>query len=201
VEKYFNPDETYDKAIRNKDVGVLRALLTGIIGSDPTFVTSEFAEAQAYIKDKSIELYGEELILNEDFKKQEDEIDKTVEGEWDEQYFQMNLVWLRDNFNLTDRLPKIKTIGEAVYRNKKTLGKSKVENRTRSAINTKTERKGQLDSKKTQAARPTGGGDYEKRRLSGGVLDWAKNHWLLMVVIAIAIFGLVFLGIKLLGRN
>jgi hypothetical protein len=129
-----------------------------------------------------------------------------VEAEWDEHYFQMNLVWLRDNFNLTNRLPKIKRIGEAVYRNKKTWGKFKVENRKRSLNDTKTERKGQLDSKKTQAARPTGGGDYKKRRLSGGVIDGAKNHWSLKVVIAIAIFGMVFLGmvflgIKLLGRN
>ena len=140
MEKFFNPDETYDKAIRNKDAGVLRALLTGIIGSDPTFVTSEFDEAQAYIRDKSIELNGEELVLNEDFKRQEDEVEKTIEGEWDEHYFQMNLVWLRDNFNLSNRLPKIKRIGEVVYRNKKTLGKSKIESRKSSLSDAKAER-------------------------------------------------------------
>ena len=42
---YFNPNETYKKAILSKDVGALRALLVGIIGSDPTFATTEYEEA------------------------------------------------------------------------------------------------------------------------------------------------------------
>lgn len=189
MEKFFNPDETYDKAIRNKDVGVLRALLTGIIGSDPTFVTSEFDEAQAYIKDKSIELYGEELILNEDFKKQEDEIDKTVEGEWDEQYFQMNLVWLRDNFNLQSRFPKIERIGKVVYKDKLTLGKAKKESG------------GRTNPKKDYAVRTNKNGNYGQSCSAGGIDEWGKDHWLLLVVIVIAIFGLVFLGVKLIGKN
>ena len=65
MEKYFNPEGTYDKAIREKEVGVLRALLTGIVGSDPTFVTTEFEEAVKYIRNRSIDFNGEELILTE----------------------------------------------------------------------------------------------------------------------------------------
>lgn len=183
MKKFFNPDETYDKAIRNKDVGVLRALLTGIIGSDPTFVTSEFDEAQAYIRDRSKELNGEELVLNEDFRRQEDEVEKTTEAEWDERYFQMNLVWLRDNFNLSDRLPKIKKIGEVVYRNKKTLGKSKIENRKRSRSDEKIEREGRAE-KKGQAVRISSGGN-EKSRLSDRVIKWAGNCWIGRIIRAI----------------
>lgn len=126
MDKFFNPDVTYNNAIKNKDIGVLRALLTGIIGSDPTFATTEFDEAKRYIDVQSVEVNGEKLEITEAYKIQEDEVDK---AEWDEKYFQMNLVWLRDNFNLDTRLPKIKEIGQFVYKNKATLGKSKVENR------------------------------------------------------------------------
>lgn len=191
MDKYFNPEKTYDKAIREKEIGVLRALLTGIIGSDPTFVTTEFDEAFDYIKKKSIDFNGEELVLTEEYKKQEDEYEKE-KGEWDEHYFQMNLVWLRDNFCLSKRLPLIKEIGMTVYKNKKTLGKSKEESRRRSLVEDTTDRTGRSDSKKGQTVRPAGGG-YKKNRLSGSFLnrlpDLVKDYWWLVLIAFVVIFA------------
>lgn len=193
MEKFFYPDETYDKAIRSGDVGVLRALLTGIIGSDPTFATTEFDEAVNYIKNKSIELNGAELVLTEEYMEQEDEF-KKEEKEWNEYYFLMNLVWLRDNFNLSKRFPLIKKIGKAVYKNKETFGKFK-------AKRSVPERTGRPKSKKDQAVRTAGGGDIEDVRLFSGILEWAKDHWWFMLIIAIVVILLVVLGVKLAGRN
>lgn len=120
---YFNPSDTFNKAIQNKDVGALRALLVGIIGADPTFVTSEYKEARKYIKEKSVELHGELLRIEEPYKKQEDEYEKAEN--WDENFFQMQLLWLRYNFAPKERLDLIKKVGCEVYENKPTLGKSK----------------------------------------------------------------------------
>jgi hypothetical protein len=47
--KYFIPNDTFDNAIKNKEKGVLKALMIGIIGSDPTFATTEYAEATDYV--------------------------------------------------------------------------------------------------------------------------------------------------------
>lgn len=199
MEKYFNPEETYDKAISEREKGVLRALLTGIIGSDPTFVTTEFDEALEYIKKKSTDYHGEELVLTEEYQKQEDEYEKEAE-EWDERYFQMNLVWLRDNFCLSKRLPLIKEIGRRVYKNQKTLGKSKVESRRR--VVTGSSMNGSLhpDSKKGEAVRTTGGGGDKKSRLSGSILDIIKGYWWVALIVVILI-ALVIVGVKVFGKN
>ena len=121
--KYFNPNETYDNAIKNKDKGVLRALLCGILGSDPTFATTQFEEALKYIKTESDIIHGEELDLEESYSKQSDEyvLDRS---KWNEEYFQMLLLWLRYNFSLNKRLSNIKAVGKEVYKNKPTFGKS-----------------------------------------------------------------------------
>lgn len=199
MEKYFNPDGTYDKAIREKEVGVLRALLTGVIGSDPTFVTTEFDEAVVYIKNRSIEFNGEELVLTEEYQKQEDEYEKTEE-EWDEHYFQMNLVWLRDNFCLAKRLPLIKQVGKTVYKNKKTLGKSKAESRRRTSTDDSAQRQMRTDLKKGEAVRTAGGGGDKKDRLSGSFLDMVKDYWW-VILIAFAVIILFVFGAKILGKN
>ena len=57
--KYFIPNETFDNAIKNEEKGVLKALLIGIIGSDPTFSTTEYDEAAAYVKAKSEKIKSE----------------------------------------------------------------------------------------------------------------------------------------------
>lgn len=121
--KYFNPNETYDNAIKNKDKGALRSLLCGIIGSDPTFATTQFEEALKYIKTESDIIHGEELDLEESYSKQSDEyvLDRS---KWNEEYFQMLLLWLRYNFSLNKRLSNIKAVGKEVYKNKPTFGKS-----------------------------------------------------------------------------
>ncbi len=190
MEKYFNPEGTYDKAIREKEVGVLRALLTGIVGSDPTFVTTEFEEAVKYIRNRSIDFNGEELILTEKYQKQEDEYEK-AEEEWDEHYFQMNLVWLRDNFCLDKRLPLIKRVGKVVYKNKKTLGKSKAESRRRASVDNTLQRQMRSDSKKGKAVRTAGGGSEKKDRLSGSFLDKAKDYWWIILIVFAAVILLV----------
>ena len=187
---FFNPDETYDKAIYNRDVGALKTLLVGIIGSDPTFVTSEFEEAQEYIRNKSMAVNGEEIILGEDYQVQEDEYEKI---EWDERFFQMNLVWLRDNFALSERLPEIKKIGKYVYKDKQTLGKMKVRNRqhsTSSAIHNNSS----VVKRQKESTEMTTKDDYKEKQLSEGGYEWSKNnwHWLLLVVIII-ILALIFI--------
>lgn len=161
---YFNPSDTFNKAIQNKDVGALRALLVGIIGSDPTFVTGEYDEAREYIKAKSDEIHGELLQIEEPYKKQEDEYEK--EDDWDEDFFQMQLLWLRYNFAPKERLDLIKKIGYAVYENKPTLGKSK----RKSVGEQKTE-----PLKKGKVAIATGG-DNKKIRLFSKAW-FAKNCW------------------------
>lgn len=199
MEKYFNPEETYDRAIRGCEKGVLRALLTGIIGSDPTFITTEFDEALEYIKKKSTDYHGEELVLTEEYQKQEDEYEKKAE-EWDERYYQMNLVWLRDNFCLSKRLPLIKEIGKRVYKNKKTLGKSKAESRRRAATENSKNGPVRPDSKKGEAVRTTGGGGDKKSRLSESPLDIIKGYWWIALIVLVLIV-LVIVGVKVFGKN
>ena len=60
--KYFIPNDTFDNAIKNKEKGVLKALLIGIIGSDPTFATTEYAEATDYVKATSEKLNGSFIL-------------------------------------------------------------------------------------------------------------------------------------------
>lgn len=198
MDKFFNPDATYSNAIKNKDIGVLRALLTGIIGSDPTFATTEFDEAKRYIDDQSMAIYGEKLEITEAYKIQEDEVE---EAEWDEKYFQMNLVWLRDNFNLDNRLPKIKKIGQFVYKNKTTLGKSKVENRRQAVVEPISMRERSYVQKKEQTIRATGDGHSNDSRLIDKIVEWIKEHWV-GVAIGVA-FVIVFIGLimKFTGKN
>ena len=119
---YFNASEAYNKAIKERDNVGLKALLVGIIGADPTFATTEFDEALKYIKDKSVEYNGEELVLDEDYKVQEGEYQST---EWDEDYYKMKLVWLQDNFAIKERLLEIEKTGEKVFADKNTFGKLK----------------------------------------------------------------------------
>jgi len=194
VEKYFNPDLTYDEAIKKGEVGVLRALLTGIIGSDPTFATTEFDEACEYIKDKSVALNGKELVITEDYQKQEDEYE-TEERQWDEHYFQMNLLWLRDNFCLTERLNLIKKMGKKVYENKNTLGKSKERSRSQAVEDSCISRNGLPDSKKVQAVRTAGGGGDKNDRLSGNNQEMLKRYWCVALIIFVLAI-LVLIGVK-----
>lgn len=178
---YFNPSDTYQKAILNKDVGALRALLVGIIGSDPTFATTEYKEARKYIKEKSVELNGELLRIEEAYIKQEDEYEKA--GGWDEEYFQMQLLWLRYNFAPKERLALIKEIGCSVYENKPTLGKSK-----KKSVE---EQKAEELTKKGKVVMATGGDNREIRLFSKA---WfAKNCWWMIplaigVIVAICYF-------------
>ena len=62
---YFIPNDTFDNAIRNNEKGVIKALLIGIIGSDPTFATTEYDEATAYVKSKSAVVHGASFNLSE----------------------------------------------------------------------------------------------------------------------------------------
>lgn len=120
MSNYFIPNTTYNNAIEKKEIGVLKALLVGILAGDPTFATTEFEEAKKYIEEKGIK-------LEEDYVKLEGEY-ASEESEWDEKYYQMQLVWLEDNFS-KERMNEIKKIGGIVYRNKDTLGKIKQANK------------------------------------------------------------------------
>lgn len=170
--KYFIPNSTYDDAIKEKKVGVLRALLIGIIGSDPTFSTREFSEAKKYIEEESLKYHGEKLKLTEPYLKQEDEYEKE---EWDEDYYKLQLVWFRDNFAKV-RFDKIKEEGKIVYKDKMTYGKAKLQNRTSSSSQSK------VNSIKKESVVIATGNDEKKERLS--FLGWIKKNWWWILIIA-----------------
>lgn len=168
--KYFTPNDTYDRAIRNKEKGVLRALLIGIIGSDPTFATKEYDEAVAYVKSQSKKLTGVELNLSEPYQLQEDEYAKE-QAEWTEEYYRLLLVWYRDNY-AQERFQTIKTVGKEVYKNKPTLGKSKLQNRTASSVPSR--QTNGTQQKKAPVVRATGNDNGDKRLPFAG---WLKRSW------------------------
>ena len=132
---------------------------------------------------------GEKLEITEAYKIQEDEVE-VGEAERDEKYFQMNLVWLRDNFNLNTRLPKIKEIGKDVYKNKATLGKAKAENREN-----KSERK------KEQTVGATGDGFANDGRLIDIIVEWVKEHWGGVAIGVTFVIVVISLIIKYAGKN
>lgn len=171
--KYFIPNETFDNAIRNKEKGGLKALLIGIIGSDPTFSTTEYDEANAYIKAKSEKINGSVLNLVEPYSKQEDEYIKPQE-KWDEEYYLMLLVWYRNNY-ASERLSNIKAVGKEVYKNKPTLGKSKRYNRLMSEKKTS---QNTVEKKPTVKKAPVvmaTGNDVRTTRLP--IVKWLKANW------------------------
>ncbi|MDD7521676.1 MULTISPECIES: hypothetical protein [unclassified Blautia] len=177
---YFNSNKAYTDAIKSKDVGALRALLVGIIGSDPTFATSEYNEARRYIKETSQAIHGEVLRLDEPYVRQEDEYTKSND-EWNEEFFQMQLLWLRYNFATKERLPIIKEIGESVYKNKPTLGKTKKKNKVEQANK----------EKKEDVVMTTGGGQSKIRLFSK---EWfMKNYlWIIAIVAVVAVALFIF---------
>lgn len=125
MRKYFYPSATYDEAIRSNDKAAIKTLLIGIIGSDPTFETTEYEEASSYIEKKYKEFHGDDLKLTQEYAEQEDEYNTEDINEWTEEYFGLNLVWLRDNFAMNKRLERIKRVGAVAFKNKQTLGKAK----------------------------------------------------------------------------
>jgi hypothetical protein len=128
---YFRPTEAMERAIREKDKDALRALLVGIIGSDPTFATEEFNQARQYIESKGVS-------LKEPYIKQDGEIVTNDKEEWTEEYFGLNLVWLKDNFDLRQRVDRLKKVGSYVYRDTQTMGKMRKEQFEKKAIAVKT---------------------------------------------------------------
>lgn len=178
---FFYPNDTYIKAIENGEKGVLRALLVGIIGSDPTFATSEYVEARKFIKEKSISAIGMEMNLEETYLLQEAEYEKPKE-QWDEAYFGMLLVWLRDNFATAERLPKIKEVGAWVYKDKNTLGKAKIQNKSGISV-------------EEEVKKGIGAGKGRKDYTPFTKAWWIRFGWIIVVAIVcvIALFK-VFLG-------
>ena len=194
--KYFIPNETFDNAIKNGEKGVLKALLIGIIGSDPTFSTTEYDEATAYVNAKSEKVNGSVLNLLEAYCKQEDEYERAQEN-WDEEYYQMLLVWYRDNYAV-ERLSNIKTVGKEVYKNKPTLGKSKRHNRLMAQKQTVQNTNGNIHSPKKAPVVMAAGNDVRKTRLPIG--EWFKQNWKWVADIA-AVIAVVATIICLLSNK
>lgn len=171
---YFIPNDTFDNAIRNNEKGVIKALLIGIIGSDPTFATTEYDEATAYVKSKSAVVHGASFNLSEPLCKKESEYEKSPE-DWDEEYYRMLLVWYRDNY-ADERLSNIKAVGKEVYKNKPTLGKSKRHNRMMSQKQTEN-----YATKKAPVVMATGN-DRRTARLP--ISEWFKQNWKWIAAVA-----------------
>ena len=178
--KYFIPNDTFDNAIKNKEKGVLKALLIGIIGSDPTFATTEYVEATDYVKATSEKLNGSSINLSETFVEQEDEYTKTPDN-WDEEYYRMLLVWYRDNY-ADERLANIKCVGKEVYKNKLTLGKAKRQNRMSPQNETENKISTNAHSPKKAPVVMAAGNDVRKTRLPIG--EWFKQNWKWIAAIA-----------------
>lgn len=123
--KYFEPSKALIEAIRNNDKEAIKTIIVGIIGGDPTFETCEYEEACHYIKNEYRSIHGEEIKLTSPFVLQPGEEKSIDQAKWDEQYFGLCLVWLRDNFCLKERIPHIKEVGRVAYKNIETLGKQK----------------------------------------------------------------------------
>lgn len=178
--KYFTPNNTFDSAIKNNEKGVLKALLIGIIGSDPTFATTEYDEATAYVKRKSNEINGITIELSEPYSEQEGEYTKSKD-KWDEEYYQMLLVWYRDNY-AAERLSNIKAVGKEVYKNKPTLGKSKLRNRMVSQQQPIKNMSGNNSAEKKVSFVMATGNDARKIRLP--IAEWFKQNWKPIVLVA-----------------
>lgn len=120
---YFYISSTWEKLVSEKDYGAMKALLVGIIGSDPTWCTTEFDEAISYLKKNGISISD----LTDSYKLNDGENDTShlSKLEWTEEVYQLLLLNLRYNFNLDKRLPLIKEMGKYVYKNKNTYGKNK----------------------------------------------------------------------------
>jgi len=157
--EFFIPTSSYKEAIERKDTTVLKGLLSSILGSDPTFETSEFSEAMTYIKNESAVSFGAPLELEEEYMIQEGEYTESDPKKFTPEYYALNLVWLQDNFALDRRLPHIKEVGKIAYKDKKTLGKTK---------------RSQKESiKKDYAVPPTTSG--QKKQWLQGIIDFFKS--------------------------
>lgn len=181
--KYFIKNDTFDNAIKNKEKGVLKALLIGIIGSDPTFATTEYAEATDYVKATSEKFNGSAINLSEPYVEQEDEYTKTPEN-WDEEYYRMLLVWYRNNY-ADERLTNIKSVGKEVYKNKLTLGKAKRQNRTSPQKDTENKTSSNAHSPKKAPVVMAASNDVRKTRLP--ICEWFKQNWKWVAAIAAVI--------------
>lgn len=181
--KYFIPNDTFDNAIKNKEKGVLKALLIGIIGSDPTFATTEYAEATDYVKATSEKLNGSSINLSEPYVEQEDEYTKTPDN-WDEKYYRMLLVWYRDNY-ADERLTNIQRVGKEVYKNKLTLGKAKRQNSVspqKEPVN-----KTSTSTYSLPKAPVVMAADNDARNTRSSIGEWFKQNWKWAAAIFVAI--------------
>lgn len=181
--KYFIPNDTFDNAIKNKEKGVLKALLIGIIGSDPTFATTEYAEATDYVKATSEKLNGSSINLSEPYVEQEDEYTKMPDN-WDEKYYRMLLVWYRDNY-ADERLANIKRVGKEVYKNKLTLGKAKRQNSVspqKEPVN-----KTSTSTYSLPKAPVVMAADNDARNTRSSIGEWFKQNWKWAAAIFVAI--------------
>lgn len=195
--KYFVPNETFDNAIRNEEKGVLKALLIGVISNDPTFSTTEYDEATAYVKAKSEKMNGSVLNLLEAYSKQEDEYAKPQES-WDEEYYRMLLVWYRDNY-ADERLSYIKTVGKEVYKNKPTLGKSKHHNRLMSEKQANHNIVGKNTTAKKNLVVMAAGNDVRTTQLP--ITEWFKENWKWIATVIAVIAAVVAVICLLLNKQ
>lgn len=184
--KYFIPSNAFVNAIKNEDKIAIKAVLVGIIGTDPTFATTEYEEAIAYIKAKSEKMNGSALNLSEIYNKLDGEYELAKES-WDEKYYHMLLVWYQDNY-AEKRLNHIKAVGKEVYKNKSTLGKSKCNDKLMAQKQAARNKQNNTKSPKKDMVVMAAGNDAEHTRLHVG--KWIKKNlkWVVFFIIVIAAF-------------
>lgn len=97
-------NEILEKAIKEKDLTTIRSTLYTIILSDPAFRTNKFDETLEYVKKKDVEGLIDEHN-KEELKPKE---------EWNEEYFDLLLSELLDNFSI-ERIEYIKKVSKELY--------------------------------------------------------------------------------------
>ncbi len=91
--------ESLKKAVNKGDILEIRSVFYTIILSDPYFKTSKFDEALEYAQNKC----KEELVDNDDGE------ELKPESEWNEEYFDLLISKLQDNFSI-ERINNIKVV-------------------------------------------------------------------------------------------
>lgn len=101
--------QIFIQSVNDKNIPYIRALIKGRILFDPTFSTQEYDRHMEYVQAHGID-------ITEPYEKRPDEFELPKE-KWNEDYFLSLLEWFRLNFAPDKRIPKLKEVGRAVYRN------------------------------------------------------------------------------------
>ena len=103
-------DKHIMEEIEDRDISSLRSAVVSTINEEYVWGTDVLQPLLNEIKNAGID-------LSEPYQKQEDEVIYHDKNKWTREYYQLLLLWLRDNFAFKKRYPHIKEVAEYVYKN------------------------------------------------------------------------------------